>query len=93
MERTKQIEITRKRNAVLSEQLKDLQLKLECNQQLNAQGLQAAKDLIQELESVRASWMDALNRIYDMEGEYQGLLSDMKEIKERLMNLNKTGGR
>lgn len=85
MDREKQIDVMRKRNIDLSEQIKDLQLKLEYNKQLNSEGYQTAKELIEELENIKKNWLETLNRLYDIESEYQGLISDMKEIKESML--------
>lgn len=86
MDREKQIDVMRQRNINLSEQIKDLQLKLEYNKQLNSEGYQTAKDLIEELENIKENWLETLNRLYDIESEYQGLISDMKEIKESMLS-------
>lgn len=86
MDREKQIDVMRKRNIDLSEQIKDLELKLEYNKQLNSEGYQTAKELIEELENIKENWLETLNRLYDIESEYQGLISDMKEIKETMLS-------
>ena len=86
MDREKQINMMRKRNIDLSEQIKDLELKLEYNKQLNSEGYQTAKELIKELENIKENWLETLNRLYDIESEYQGMISDMKEIKETMLS-------
>lgn len=80
MDRVKQIDVIRKRNMDLTDQIKDLQLKLEYNKQLNSQGYQAAKELIQELEAIKGNWLEALRKLYETEAEYQGLISDMRNM-------------
>lgn len=89
MDRDKQIDVMRKRNIDLSEQIKELQLHLEYNRQLNSEGYQAAKDFIEELKNIKENWLETLNRIYDLETEYQGLISDMKEIKATMLSVLK----
>lgn len=86
MNRDKQIDVMRKRNSNLSEQIKDLQFKLEYNKQLNSEGYQTAKELIEELEDIKNNWLEALNRLYDIETEYEGLISDMRNIKEVMLS-------
>ena len=86
MDRSKQIDVMRQRNINLSEQIKDLHLKLEYNKQLNSEGYQTAKDLIADLENIKENWLETLNRLYNIESEYQGLISDMKKIKESMLS-------
>lgn len=86
MDNNKQIENIRKRNIDLSEQIKDLQLKLEYHKQLNTESYQAAKDLIADLENIREEWVQTLKRLQDVESEYQGLISDIREIKENMVS-------
>lgn len=86
MDRSKQINVMRQRNINLSEQLKELQLKLEYNRQLNSEGYQTAKKIIEDLENIKENWLGTLNRLYDIETEYIKLISDMKEIKQSMLS-------
>lgn len=80
MDRSKQIDLIRKRNIELSQQIEDLQLHLD----LNSKGYETAKDLITELENIKDKWLETLDRLYDKETEYDKLLSDMKEVNRNL---------
>ena len=86
MDNNKQIENIRKRNMELNKQIDDLKLKLEYHKELNTESYQAAKDLIADLENIREEWIQTLQRLHDMESEYQGLISDMKEIKANMVS-------
>lgn len=86
MDNNKQIENIRKRNMALSKQIDDLKLKLEYHKELNMESYQTAKDLITDLENIREEWTQTLQRLHDVESEYQGLISDMKEIKENMLS-------
>lgn len=87
MDNNKQIENIRKRNIELNKQIDDLKLKLEYHKELNTESYQTAKDLIADLENIREEWTQTLQRLHDVESEYQGLLSDMKEIKENMLSV------
>lgn len=87
MDRSKQMETIRKRNAELTERLKDAEFKLEFNSQLNMEGYQRAKDLICELEKIKEDWTMALNDLNDKREKYSNLISDLQEIKKIMVNM------
>ena len=90
MDNNKQIENIRIRNMELNKQIDDLNHMLEYHKQLNSESYQTAKDLIADLENIREEWIQTLQRLHDMESEYQELISDMKEIKENMVSAFKS---
>ena len=90
MDNNKKIENIRKRNMKLNEQIDELKYKLEYHKELNMESYQTAKDLIADLENIREEWIQTLQRLHDMESEYQELISDMKEIKENMVSAFKS---
>ena len=87
MDRSKQMETIRKRNAELTQKLKDAEFKLEFNSQLNMKGYQRAKDLIGELEQIKQDWIIALNDLNEKSEEYSNLISYLQEIKKIMINM------
>ena len=81
MNNVKQIDTIRKRNAELTKQLEDLKFELEFNSQLNMNGYQQAKDLINDLENIKQNWISALNDINDKRLQYTILIDDLQSIK------------
>ena len=87
MNNVKQIDAIRKRNAELTKQLEDIKFKLEFNSQLNMDGYQQAKDLINDLEKIKQNWMSTLNDINDKRTQYAILIYDLQEIKKIMYNM------
>ena len=87
MDRSKQIEAIRKRNAELTKQLEDARFKLEFNSQLNMKGYQRAEDLIDELEKIKQDWTSALDDLNDKREKYSLLIADLQEIKKIMTNM------
>ena len=86
MENNKQIENVRKRNIELNKQIDDLNYMLEYNKKLNTESYQTVNELIDDLENIREEWLETLQRLHDKESEYQGLISNMKEVKENMLS-------
>lgn len=79
MDRKKEVELIRKRNAELTQQLDDFKFKLEFDSQLNMEGYKRAKDLITDLEKIKKDWLDTLERLKEKEYEYDDLLAILKQ--------------
>lgn len=86
MNRTKQMDIVRKKNAELSKQLDDIKFQLEFNSQLNMNGYNKAKDLIVELESIKQDWLKSLNDLNNQKEKYSDLVNDLHEIKKIMIS-------
>lgn len=87
MNKNKQIDRIRKRNSDLSEQLRDLKFRLEYDTQLNSEGYRHAKELITDLEKIRAEWLTELKHLKKQQAEYDALLSDMRAAKSVLTDM------
>lgn len=87
MNGVKQIEKIRKRNAELSKQLDDMRFKLEFDSQLNMNGYQRAKDLIDDLERIKNDWIVSLDDLNDKRIKYSYLITDLQEIKNIMVNM------
>lgn len=86
MNRQKQIDLIRKKNAELSKQLDDLRFKLESNTQLNIDGYNKAKDLIVELEEIKQSWLESIEDLNNQREKYSILINDLQKIKNIMVN-------
>lgn len=86
MDRLKQIETVRKRNAELTKQLDNARFELEYNSQLNMKGYQCAKNLIAELEQIQREWMAALDDLNDKREKYSVLIAELQEIKKIMIS-------
>lgn len=87
MNKSKQADIIRKRNAELSQQLDELRFKLEFDSQLNKEGYQRAKDLINDLEHIKQEWIFALDDLNDKREKYSDLISDLQNIKHIMVDM------
>ena len=87
MDRKKQIELVRKRNAELTKQIDDLKFKLEFDNQLNMEGYKRAKDLILDLENIKSEWINVVNNLKEKDIEYSYLISELKEIRNIMRNM------
>lgn len=86
MNRSKKIDVIRKRNAELTDQLDDLRFKLEFNSQLNMDGYKHAKDLIDDLEKIKQDWTHALACLNNEKEKYSNLIADLQIIKNIMKN-------
>ncbi len=82
MDRNKQTEVIRKRNAQLNKQLEELKLAFAYDKTLNREGYKHAKNLIAEIEKLKNEWEDALDRIRKTQEEYQMLVEDLKKFRD-----------
>jgi chromosome segregation ATPase len=87
MNKVKQADTIRKRNAELNKQLEDLKFKLEFNSQLNMNGYQHAKDLIEDLEKIKQDWISALVDLNNKREQYVKLINDLQKIKSIMTNM------
>lgn len=81
MDRNKQTEIIRKRNAQLSKQLEDLKIAFAYDKTLNREGYKHARNLIADIENLKREWEDALTKIREKQDEYQTLVKDLKKFR------------
>ena len=86
MDRGKQIDLIRKRNTQLNEQLDKVKFELEYDRMLNREGYKYAKDLISELEDIKKRWIEALEDLKNKQDEYQMLVDDIKRLRDRMSN-------
>lgn len=86
MDRIKQAELIRKRNAELTLQLNEIKEKLEQEKHSNEYRNKRTDDLISELESIQKEWTESLNDINNQRDELYSLINDVKEIKNILTN-------
>lgn len=87
MNKVKQVDTIRKRNAELNKQLEDLKFKLEFNSQLNMNGYQHAKDLIEDLEKIKQDWISALVDLNNKKEQYVKLIDDLQKIKSIMIGM------
>lgn len=87
MNKAKQMDRIRKRNAELSKQLDEMRFKLEFNSQLNMNGYQHAKDLIDDLEKIKQDWMFAVNDLNNKREEYADLITDLQKMKDIMVSM------
>lgn len=86
MNRLKQVDVIRKRNAELTKQLDDLKFQLEFKSQLNMKGYQKAKELIDDLEKIKQDWTVALDDLNNKRIKYSNLIADLQTIKHIMAN-------
>ncbi len=82
MDRNKQTEIIRKRNAQLNKQLEELKLAFAYDKTLNREGYKHARNLIAEIEKLKNDWEDALARIRKSQEEYQMLMGNLRKFRD-----------
>lgn len=90
MDKLKQIENIRKRNAELNQQLNDLKLKIENENKSNIESHEKVDDLIIELESLKNEWRESLDKLKGYEIQYLELISQLKEIKKTMVSMGFT---
>lgn len=80
MNSTKTIDLLRKRNAQMQEELdklRDLNNKSE-----NDTEEKKVTDLITELEKIKTDWFEALDKLNAQRKEYDTLIEEVKQIRE-----------
>lgn len=86
MKETKTIELLRKRNTQLQEeldQLKELHLKQESNDPENKK----VSELITDLENIRTEWMKILEELNQDREEYIALIDDLRTVRKAFKEL------
>lgn len=81
MNDTKTIELLRKRNAQMQEELdrlKELRIKQENNDPENKK----ISEIIADLENIRTEWMSILEELNQDRKEYLSLIEDLRTIRE-----------
>lgn len=82
MNKLKQIDIIRKRNAELTEELENMRFKLEFDSQLNTESYKYAKDLICDLEKIKSEWLEIIEDLNEKSVEYSYLISELKAVRD-----------
>lgn len=82
MNKDKKIDLMKKRNKSLTEQVETLQFELDYNTSLNNEGFQRAKDLIVELEQLKARWEESIAELDKCRDEYESLIFELREMKK-----------
>lgn len=86
MKETKTIELLRKRNTQLQEELdrlKELHLKQESNDPENKK----VSELITDLENIRTEWMKILEELNQDREEYIALIDDLRTVRKAFKEL------
>ena len=84
MNRNKQMELTRKNNARLTEQLEEAKTELELNKMMSGENYKRAEELIADLELIKKKWIAALDDLYDKQAEYDRIIGDVRGIRKRM---------
>jgi hypothetical protein len=94
MNKSKQVDVIRKHNAELSKrleelskQLDDMRFKLEFDSQLNKEGYQRARNLIDDLEKIKQEWLVALDDLNEKREKYSCLISDVEKMKKIMIGM------
>lgn len=82
MSDTNIIELQRKRNAQIQEELERLK-ELHVRNSNNSKSLRVS-ELITELENIRKEWLEVLEDLNQERKEYKGLIEDLRNIRETL---------
>lgn len=80
MSDTKIIELQRKRNAQIQEELERLK-ELNVRNSKDSESLRVSK-LIAELEIIRKDWLEVLEDLNQERKEYMGLIEDLRSVRE-----------
>lgn len=80
MSDTKIIELQRKRNAQIQEELDRLK-ELNVRNSKDSESLRVS-ELITELENIRKDWLKVLEDLNQERKEYRGLIGDLRSIRE-----------
>lgn len=84
MNRNKQLELTRRNNASLTQKLEEAKTELELNKMVNGESFRRAKELISELELIKKKWSAALDDLYEKQAEYDRIIEEVRGIKKRM---------
>lgn len=79
MNSTKTIDLLRKRNAQIQEELDKLK-EMNAKYQNNDEEKKVT-DLIADLEKIKEDWLDALERLNEQRDEYTVLVEELKQIR------------
>ncbi len=82
MNTKKQMDLIRKRNSMLNDEIDELKYKIALDKKLNSDGYEYVKDLISDLEKIKLEWMDTLVDLRSKQSEYSFLIDDLKIIKK-----------
>lgn len=85
MDKKKQIDLIRKRNCSLSEELENLKLKMDFDRELNGQGYEDVKSLVSDLENIKTEWEQSLSELKVSQAKYDCLVSDLKTIRNEML--------
>lgn len=80
MRDTKTIELQRKRNAQIQEELNRLK-ELNARNSKGSESLRVS-ELITELDNIRKDWLEVLEDLNQERKEYKGLIEDLRSIRE-----------
>ena len=80
MSDNKTIELQRKRNAQIQEELNRLK-ELNARNSKDSESLRVS-ELITELENIRKAWLKVLEDLNQERKEYKGLIEDLRSIRE-----------
>lgn len=84
MDKNKQADIIRKRNAKLTKQLEEVNTGLELDRFINGESYQRAKNLITDMELIKKKWITALDNLYEKQAEYDRLIGEVKDLRKRM---------
>jgi hypothetical protein len=79
----KKLERQHRRNLELEQQLSELKTELTKEQLDREGGFARAKDLIQELESIKTDWLESLAELKRLQESYRILIHDIKKGKRK----------
>ncbi|MCD7810256.1 MAG: hypothetical protein LUG91_00125 [Ruminococcus sp.] len=82
MDKSKQLELVRKRNSELSKTIDELKSKIDFDSKNKQESFVRAKELIKELEEIKEEWESSLKILKEKQEEYELLISDLKKMSE-----------
>ena len=86
MKETKTIELLRKRNTQLQEELDRLK-ELHLKQESNAPESKKVSELITDLENIRTEWMNILEELNQDREEYIALIAALRTVRQAFKEL------
>ncbi len=86
MNSTKTIDLLRKRNTQLQEELDRLK-ELHLKQESNAPESKKVSELITDLENIRTEWMNILEELNQDREEYIALIDDLRTVRKAFKEL------
>ena len=90
MDNIKRIEILRKKNQELQEQLDWVLKELDINNDETFREKELTGKLIEELESIKNEWTFEVNELKKYKDEYIALINELKEMKKIMLDGNIT---